>query len=339
MKPNDISTLTSRLPQAETWLKQARRDRSVVERILCSRRPEHLPETPEIAVYLLQQAVEKACKSLMVARGEDQSKFGREPGHNSLKAILEFLKPMFRIDVIGQTLDLLAKNPDMGMPDATGARSAFNDVLRMAGEKEFRSVAAISDNEMRPFIQIMSFLHQEVESVTRRSLPSRLRVPVPLNQLPRTPPTDFIWDYVNSLFKEPPSLSDEYIAAAKNLYAPIAPQLVRELTTGYEAETLNRDKLLSNLILPQICVLPSLYILAALTYPHEASSRYPAPYSAPTDPKEAAERRMLGTQHYTEDLGIVKLLSELNDRARFVLDNMNPLLEMVADNSVEPFPP
>ena len=73
--------------------------------------------------------------------------------------------------------------------------------------------------------------------------------------------------------------------------------------------------------------LSTLYLLAALTFAHEASARYPAPMDAPTDATEAARRGRLGVQHYTETLGIVSRFHELNRLACLVLENMEPLLD------------
>lgn len=68
--------------QAEAWLKQARSDHSALQRLLRGyqqRMPSHLPSTPEVAVYLLQQSVEKAAKALMVARGYTEDTLRRRP--------------------------------------------------------------------------------------------------------------------------------------------------------------------------------------------------------------------------------------------------------------------
>lgn len=58
--------LAYRQEQSRAWMAQARRDCGAVERLL-GPKPQHLPHTPEIAVYLLQQSVEKAVRALMVA--------------------------------------------------------------------------------------------------------------------------------------------------------------------------------------------------------------------------------------------------------------------------------
>ena len=67
---------------AEAWLRQARRDSAAVGRLLGQyqrgTRP-HLSRNPEVAVYLLQQSVEKAAKALMIASGEDEGTLRRPP--------------------------------------------------------------------------------------------------------------------------------------------------------------------------------------------------------------------------------------------------------------------
>ena len=97
--------------------------------------------------------------------------------------------------------------------------------------------------------------------------------------------------------------------------------------------TIIRDKMISDLILPQLWTLPTLYMLAALTFPHEASSRYPAPLGAPPDAVEASRCEKLGTQHYNNSLGIVAQLPALHQLTRLVLDSMKPLLVHAVESS------
>ena len=122
-------------------------------------------------------------------------------------------------------------------------------------------------------------------------------------------------------------LSAESEGAFKDVVAPIASELVEQFREAEQSVvTVPRDWILSEFVLPS-WALSTLYVLAALTFPHEASARYPAPMDAPTDAIEAASRGRLGIQHYTETLGIVSRFHELSRLASLVLDNMDPLLD------------
>ena len=122
-------------------------------------------------------------------------------------------------------------------------------------------------------------------------------------------------------------LSAESEGAFKDVVAPIASELVEQFREAEQSVvTVPRDRILSEFALPS-WALSTLYVLAALTFPHEASARYPTPMDAPTDAIEAASRGWLGIQHYTETLGIVSRFHELNRLACLVLENMDPLLD------------
>ena len=72
--------------------------------------------------------------------------------------------------------------------------------------------------------------------------------------------------------------------------------------------------------------LPHLLLLAALTFPHATTSRYPAPIGAPDNPWDAAKCGKMGAQHYTRTLGIVDQIRELNEQTTIVLEDLRPFL-------------
>ena len=239
--------------------------------------------------------------------------------------------------MLAEFLDTASNFPDMSVPDANAADKMFNRIMRMARRDEFREFAVISADEMGPLIHMMEVLYEGIDRETRQMLPSSVELPGDLGQPPGSSDTDVFWDMVIGLLKEPPNLPDEFLSTVKSSLDPIAPQLIEELRETDTKLTLNRGQLLSDVLRPGLFVLPSLYMLAALTYPHEAYSRYPAPYGTPEDPREAIKNHgMLGSQHYTPDLGIVALLPDLHDWTQRVLDNLHPLLVSAADSLEEP---
>ena len=68
--------------RAARWLERARLDYEGLKRLM-----EPLSDPP-LAVYLLQQCVEKAVKALLVANGQDEATMKRTFSHNSLRAYL-----------------------------------------------------------------------------------------------------------------------------------------------------------------------------------------------------------------------------------------------------------
>ena len=59
-----------------------------------------------------------------------------------------------------------------------------------------------------------------------------------------------------------------------------------------------------------------LFIVGGLVWPHESYPRYVAPPDAPDDIEQAAEQRKFGTQHYSEQLGVIKHIGTLTKQAR-----------------------
>ena len=327
----------ARLCQADVWLDQARRDCRVVKLLLSGHRRGSGTRYAETSVYLLQQSVEKAVKSLMVAAGEDEKKFRNQIGHNSLKAIMNFLEPRVQSPMFSQFMDNAPSFSDGGVPDAREADNMFNRVARMARRDEFRELAILRSDEIRPLIRLMTMLHSCIESKTRELLPSNMALYDISSQTSGTSDTKTLWNIVEGLLKEPENISDEIVRVVENVYDLITPQLLEELRETSTPQTFSRRQLLSDMILPLLFVIPSLYLLAALTYPHEAYTRYPAPYGTPKDPREAIENKgTLGTQHYTSELGIVTLLPDMHKWTQTVLDNMPPLLKLISDPPIPP---
>ncbi len=91
-----------------------------------------------------------------------------------------------------------------------------------------------------------------------------------------------------------------------------------------------RDRIVAETLLPTWAQI-ALYLLACITFPHEVSSRYPSPPSAPSDPIEAAQKGKLGYEHYTVELGVVDCLPELTRVSRLMLDALGPALSKASN--------
>lgn len=64
-----------------------------------------------------------------------------------------------------------------------------------------------------------------------------------------------------------------------------------------------------------------LLIIGGLVWPHESYPRYPAhPDAAHMSFAEAAKRRQLGTEHYTDALGVIRYIRELAAHAEYVIE-------------------
>ena len=327
---------TQRLEHAEAWLKQARRDRMTVERILgrpTLRKSQHLAPSPETAVYLLQQAVEKAAKSLMFAAGEDEDTLRKEYSHNSLLVILDFIRQRFTDESYRKMFNSLLNYRPLGVGNADEAIRATEDLIHKAKSGTLRELAVLSPDAMSVKVGLMLNLHNQTTTVTNRLLRAKTSVTVDPSTAADSSATDYIMDVETAAIRRN-QLAPDMEEAVRGLVDPVAlgwNETWRR--TERSRMSIIRDRVLSEVILPQSWTLPALYMLAALTFPHAVSCRYPAPWDAPTDAIEAARRGKLGTQHYTDSLGIVAQLPALHQLTRLVLDSMGPLLSRTVESS------
>ena len=328
--------IQQRLDHAEIWLKQARRDRAAVERILgqfAYRKYQHLTRNPDIAVYLLQQAVEKTAKSLMFAAGEDEDSLRKQYGHNSLLVVLDFIRQRFTNESYRTMLDSLLEYQTLGVSSADEALRATDNLIDKVKSRDLRDLAVLPPDAICIMVELMSNLHKQTITSTKKLLRAKTSVTVDPSKVGDSSAADYIMAVATAAMRRD-QLAPDVLVAVKSLVDPVA---LGWIETWRKAEryslTIIRDKLLSDLILPQLWTLPTLYMLAALTFPHEASSRYPAPLDAPSDAVEASRREKLGTQHYQNSLGIVAQLPALHQLTRLVLDSTGPLLIHAVESS------
>ena len=334
MQPDSVL----RLVHAEAWLSQARRDSAVVERILgtyAMRNYQHLPESPESAVYMLQQAVEKAAKSLMFAAGENEDTLRRRYGHNSLIAVLEFIRQRFRNQTYTKMFDVLSGAHSLGVRNAEEALGATDDLMRKARSKDLLDLAVLSPDAMGEMVGLLTKIREQTVSVSRRLIRPRVSVKVDASRLAESSATEYILAVATAAMQSD-QLAPEAVTKARTALESADLDWINAWKESKESEvTISRERLMNDVILPLSWTFPALYMLAALTFPHEATARYPAPWDAPNDAIEAARCGKLGTIHYTRSLGVVDKLPQLHRLTKTVLENMRPLLVHAIEYSTD----
>ena len=318
-----------RLEHAEIWLRQARQDRSIVERILgrsVQPKHRHLPRNPQVAVYLLQQAVEKAVKSLMFAAGKDEDILRRRYGHNSLLVMLDFIRQRFSDEPYRQMFDSLLEYQSLGFSSADEALKATDNLIKQVNNRNLRELAALSPDAMSVMVELTDNHRKQTIALTNRLLSPKTFVTIDASNVADSSAADYIMAVATAAMRRD-QLAADVEASVRKIIDPVALEWIESWRASESIRLpIIREKMLSDLILPQFWTLPALYMLAALTFPHEASSRYPAPWNAPSDPLEAARCDKMGVQHYTASLGAVVQLPALHQLTRLVLDSMRPLL-------------
>ena len=320
------------LAQARVWLERGRQDYAELQRSLEHRRlpwPRHrIPPDPPVAVYLLQQSIEKTAKSLMIAVGENEYILSRPPySHNTLATVLKFIERQINRPHLRDAFDNFSRHPNLGIPSSTSALDAIDNLVRSTRKKrDYYELAVLPPDVMQALTALMMDFRSRITAGIEELLPSSTTLRIDTRGVSDSSASEFLYE-LSTAFVHRDRLSAESEDAFKDVVAPIASELVEQFREADQSMvTVPRDWILSELVLPS-WALSTLYLLAALTFPHEASARYPAPMDAPTDATEAASRGRLGVQHYTETLGIVSRFHELNRLACLVLENMEPLLD------------
>ena len=277
-------SIQQRLDHAEIWLKQARRDRATVERILgqfAHRNYQHLPRNPDIAVYLLQQAVEKAAKSLMFAAGEDEDSLRKQYGHNSLLIVLDFIRQRFTNESYRTMFDSLLEYQALGVSSADEALRATDNLIQNVKSRNLRDLAVLPPDAMCVMIDLMANLHKQTVATTKRLLRAKTSVTVDPSRVSDSSAADYIMAVATAAIRRD-QLAPDVEATVRSLVDTVALGWIETWRSAERSSLIIiRDKMISDLILPQLWTLPALYMLAALTFPHEGSSRYPASWTPP----------------------------------------------------------
>ncbi len=113
---------------------------------------------PTLALYLVQQSVEKSIKCLLAARGTPYKTLKRDISHNSLAAFVRFVKSIITGSIAIRTMKQMAGED---LHEKLEEISNLANAIGPTG-KEFRAKSAIWPNEIvSRFMKLMSKLKSE----------------------------------------------------------------------------------------------------------------------------------------------------------------------------------
>lgn len=264
---------------AAIWMERSRKDYEAAKLLKT--------KDPALAIYLLQQCIEKSAKALAVASGEFASGYIKSKfSHNSKRLLLELWQKL-GVSRRSSTLSSILNLTNVTDSDLIEALQYTIELRRLS---LFRSFPSPSDFEQGDQLSLsfrisgkqFDFLYEY-----RESPPSLILIEKPLGS------------------SEPRSLIDLTIqfsldSGIKALIAPTVSEK-RRIKASLESQ-FSKDKLLF-----------TLFLLAALTYEHEAYTRYPGD--------------KIGCQHYSANLPIVKHISLLYEILDAVLPEVDSLLK------------
>lgn len=263
---------------AAIWIERSRKDYEAAK-LLKTR-------DPALAIYLLQQCVEKRVKAFAVASGKFDSDNIKKFNHNSKCLLIELWRKL----AASEGSSTLSSIVDLQNAPAQDLIEALEYTMELKRLRLFPTSFTFEQNDtLRLSLRIagkeLDYLYQYSESP-----PSLTLTETPLESLG----TRSLVDLAIHLSLD---------SGMKALVAPGVSEK-RKIKASLESQ-FSKDKLLF-----------ALFLLAALTFGHEASTRYPG-YA----------RDKLGCQHYTDNLPIVKHIELLYGILDAVLPEVDSLLK------------
>jgi hypothetical protein len=283
-----------------------------------------------LAVYLLQQSIEKATKAVAAASGRYSHRKLRRFSHNSLALLLDFYTEMVSSMIstmeLGPMFDAFNLDASSGLDkireERTKAKKTAKD--REKGEILYREqFASISPEGIDVVLNFLLHIRDKAYLGTLRSVfGPHGRVRISGETIDTDSPNKEIVDSALSALQGKLNIPDQSEEQKKPLVAFV--DVIKsgdfdlsDVKSGYKAITVERD---TGEWLSQWAMI-SLIFLAAMTFPHQNTSRYPMPQSRASE---------LGCEDYDEKLGIVNKLGKLGYVTELAIAEIKPQLETVA---------
>lgn len=322
------------LEYAQRWLDRAIKDFETFKRlVLFDRRTRKTIRCsdPALAVYLLQQSVEKAVKAAAIASGQYKTNdFTSYYKHNSLALILNLYQKII------DKLNSIGLKPVTDLIGVDLADGAFK--LRDLEEKALRSK------------QGSTLEKEKTESIRAQSIrisPEVIDKIVDMVMKARTLPLDII----RSVFAHLPELGvrkgrgtvddpDAFVRALSDrlttdlkLTSPSEAQLkalaeFQKILTNFGVQSTDGIKRtdMINRSLGVWALSAALLFLTYFTYAHESTSRYPGKPGR----NAKVKTNKIGCDNYDESLGIVNRIGRIGYVTSLTLNDMKQELETIA---------
>lgn len=245
-----------------------------------------------LAIYLLQQSIEKAIKALALASGRckyDLEKLRLRPyGHDSQRLLLDFWCDLE--EAIGEKQGYAPVLPSTTELSDAGPEEILV-IIEFLNEIHDKSLSTLNNiNEVR--MEQGDTLEFSFNIVTDMVVPSLTYPSGDQSELQRR-------------LRLSKSTYDVYLGM-RDIYLRAEDKLATDRTKEYFI-SLFKGK----------WSLLTLFILASITFPHEARARYP-------------DSEGLGCENYTDALGIVKYVDELGDICKMTLSYIDNVLELIS---------
>ena len=316
---------------ARRWLNRAIKDFSVFRKLVPVDRKTNKPircSDPALAVYLLQQSIEKAVKAAAIASGQyGATDFRHYYSHNSLGLITNLYNRIIaQLQVMD--LDTVAKQMGIDLLDGESKLKMLENqvmgkthLLGKNGEDvDFRSASIrISPEVIDQIINMIMQIRSSTLAITRVAFSMLPKLRVQKGQAVVEDTEGFLKSLADSIATELQirSPSEEQTKAAIDLVQQM-------IDSGFEpvGKLKRRDIITDNV--GAWALSTALFFLSYLTFAHEGTSRYPLKRGG------NIKTGKIGCDDYDATLGIVNRIGEIGYVTSLTLNDMRTEIDTLA---------
>lgn len=320
------------LEHSQRWLRRAQSDFNMFKRLVPVKKDTHKIfhcQDPAMAVYLLQQSIEKATKAIAVATGRYTHYNLRRQGHNSLAVLLNFYQKTL-VAMQGKSSAISFFSALSGIDINNGimkiqslkAKAQKNLKDKKNGEALYREqYASASSTEIESILNFLLSIRKGFINGLTTLFDSHGKIVIPARQLD-IDSMEGLFESLTSELKNKmnlPNLSESQQKSMLEFMKTLSPNgiIADENTNKYEIKRREHE----DQTLGQWSMI-ALLMLAAFTFPHESTTRYPRPLRMSALPA--------GCEDYTLELGIVKSLGLMGYVTALALNDLNKELPAIS---------
>ena len=306
---------TGTVEYVRLWLARAVRDAKAALLVAQHRDPD-----PVLALYLVQQSTEKACKALLFA-AEKQYKEIVSFRHNSLKVFLSFTQTLIQIERMKQPIsDLIDSDIHMRLDQVaewannTKRNRWFWKELASYDKTVIRKLLGIRSRYNDRRVETVKFIRNSRDGITIESGQFELANLVTIIK-------EYVTNNLGHLIANPidvtPSMAQALIDAMEIHHTHDEVPQTGEITFTSRQISMVVD---GQFRFAELMV--SLYIMSVITLPHEAFTRYP---SNPEDNGKPP----LGCEQYDDSIGAIAYIERLSKRALVISQELYSKAEIM----------
>ena len=287
------------------------------------------PSLKKQALFHVQQSAETATKALALKVGMSYEDV-KASGHRNL-------------DLSGRIIDRMMDErhlkPFLGsiMPDDTANESlrALGAMLRATANFKFRSsVQLASQSDVKEALDMVDDMNSPLEHDAPslvENLATKVIASFDVSDLHSDNPESLIKpelaDWLASQGKDVDAIKDMLAVNLRGRFVSPEEDYRNEDADSDDVDDVSPEAIIEhfNAILKLVAATNKVFLIGALAWPHHTTTRYPAPPDAPPSPQEAAQLGELGTQHYTDEIGVIRYVQELSQSILEAVGILNDL--------------